>query len=214
MEDDDVNSRNQRTTRSRTSSMNDDQSDGNVLVNSVVYKNTRRERGLFDAADDLRNPTITVKRRRTQISYTGELKNFPFSQPQLSSSSSSLAKEKDKDYYTPQHFSQGDLVWAKCSKRSPAWPAIVIDPLCQAPQAVLKARVPKTICVMFYGYNNKGKRVITLSLPLITQPTCYAFHLYVIFLICHLQDYGWIKDGMIFPFAEYMNRSVTTFFGY
>ncbi|KAL1830344.1 hypothetical protein ACET3Z_008756 [Daucus carota] len=180
MEDDDVNSRNQRTTRSRTSSMNDDQSDGNVLVNSVVYKNTRRERGLFDAADDLRNPTITVKRRRTQISYTGELKNFPFSQPQLSSSSSSLAKEKDKDYYTPQHFSQGDLVWAKCSKRSPAWPAIVIDPLCQAPQAVLKARVPKTICVMFYGYNNKGKR-----------------------------DYGWIKDGMIFPFAEYMNRFQT-----
>lgn len=29
----------------------------------------------------------------------------------------------------------------------------------------------------------------------------------------HLQDYGWIKDGMIFPFAEYMDRSGSIFLG-
>lgn len=81
-----------------------------------------------------------------------------------------LAKEKvekKEDYYRPEDFVQGDLVWAKCSKKSAAWPAIVIDPLWQAPEGVLKACVPKTICVMFYGYSKKGKRVITPSHPLL-----------------------------------------------
>ncbi|GFZ01003.1 SET domain protein 14 [Actinidia rufa] len=71
-----------------------------------------------------------------------------------------------------------DLVWAKSGKKYPAWPAIVIDPLWEAPETVLKACVPGTICVMYYGFSKNGKQ----------------------------RDYAWVKDGMIFPFLEYMDR--------
>lgn len=168
---------------------------------------------------DLHNPTITVKRRRTQISYIrghslpdyNKFTTSPCSQHTSSFSSPFYSNSNISTSHTPpprdimlfpnandttasnlevnntpQNFSQGDLVWAKCSKRSPAWPAIVIDPLCQAPQAVLKARVPKTICVMFYGYNTKGNRVITLSflyLMLIFSVFIPYFNFYIISFI-------------------------------
>ncbi|KAK4415832.1 Histone-lysine N-methyltransferase ATX3 [Sesamum alatum] len=85
--------------------------------------------------------------------------------------------EKKADFYEPGDFVMGDIVWAKCGKNFPAWPAIVIDPLWQAPEAVLRACVPGTLCVMFYGYSRSGQR-----------------------------DYAWIKAGMVFPFHEYMGR--------
>ncbi|OMP08615.1 Tudor/PWWP/MBT superfamily protein [Corchorus olitorius] len=85
---------------------------------------------------------------------------------------------KTKDVYKPEDFALGDLVWAKCGKRYPAWPAIVIDPILHAPEAVLSCCVPGAICVMFFGYSKNG-----------TQ-----------------RDYAWVKQGMIFPFAEFMDR--------
>ncbi|XP_073136660.1 histone-lysine N-methyltransferase ATX3-like [Henckelia pumila] len=85
--------------------------------------------------------------------------------------------EKKADFYEPGDFVMGDIVWAKCGKNFPAWPAIVIDPLWQAPEGVLRACVPGTLCVMFYGYSRTGQR-----------------------------DYAWIKAGMVFPFHEYMDR--------
>ncbi|XP_071716916.1 histone-lysine N-methyltransferase ATX3-like [Rutidosis leptorrhynchoides] len=83
--------------------------------------------------------------------------------------------ERKKGFYGVQEFVKGDIVWAKCSNRFPAWPAIVIDPLSEAPKAVLRVCVPGTLCVMFYGFSKKGQR-----------------------------DYAWVKDGMVFPFMEYM----------
>ncbi|KAF7153653.1 hypothetical protein RHSIM_Rhsim01G0172300 [Rhododendron simsii] len=81
-----------------------------------------------------------------------------------------LVKEKaaiKEDFYKPEDFILGDIVWAKSGKNYPAWPAIVIDPLWQAPHTVLKACVPGTICVMYYGYSKNGtQRVISLSLSL------------------------------------------------
>ncbi|KAK6260553.1 hypothetical protein SCA6_015027 [Theobroma cacao] len=85
---------------------------------------------------------------------------------------------KRKDVYKPEDFALGDIVWAKCGKRYPTWPAIVIDPILQAPEAVLSCCVPGAICVMFFGYSKNG-----------TQ-----------------RDYAWVKQGMIFPFAEFMDR--------
>ncbi|KAL8192607.1 hypothetical protein R6Q57_027792 [Mikania cordata] len=95
-------------------------------------------------------------------------------------------EEKNKGFYRVQDFLKGDIVWAKCSNRFPAWPAIAINPITEAPKAVLKACVPNTLCVMFYGYSKKGQR-----------------------------DYAWIKDGMIFPFLEYMEsfRGQTQLYG-
>ncbi|XP_057805816.1 histone-lysine N-methyltransferase ATX3-like isoform X2 [Salvia miltiorrhiza] len=84
---------------------------------------------------------------------------------------------KKADFYEPADFVMGDIVWAKCGKNFPAWPAVVIDPLFQAPEAVLRACVPGTLCVMFYGFSRTG-----------------------------LRDYAWIKAGMVFPFQEYMDR--------
>ncbi|PSS11661.1 Histone-lysine N-methyltransferase [Actinidia chinensis var. chinensis] len=94
---------------------------------------------------------------------------------------STLVKEKTlkkEDFYKPEDFVLGDIVWAKSGKKYPAWPAIVIDPLWEAPETVLKACVPGTICVMYYGFSKNGKQ----------------------------RDYAWVKDGMIFPFLEYMDR--------
>ncbi|KAF8379697.1 hypothetical protein HHK36_029141 [Tetracentron sinense] len=86
--------------------------------------------------------------------------------------------EKKKGFYRPGDFVLGDLVWAKSGKRYPAWPAIVIDPLLQAPETVLSSCVAGAICVMFFGFSGNGKR----------------------------RDYAWLKHGMIFPFIDYIDR--------
>ncbi|XP_009104342.1 histone-lysine N-methyltransferase ATX3 [Brassica rapa] len=83
-----------------------------------------------------------------------------------------------KGVYRPEDFAVGDLVWAKCGKRFPAWPGKVIDPDSQAPDSVLKHCVPGSLCVMFFGYSKNG-----------TQ-----------------RDYGWIRQGMMFPFTEFMEK--------
>ncbi|KAI9110050.1 hypothetical protein K1719_019091 [Acacia pycnantha] len=85
---------------------------------------------------------------------------------------------KRKDIYKPEDFALGDIVWAKCGKRYPAWPAVVIDPILQAPKSVLSCCVPGAICVMFFGFSKNGKQ----------------------------RDYAWVKQGMIFPFVEFMGR--------
>ncbi|KAJ7951298.1 Histone-lysine N-methyltransferase [Quillaja saponaria] len=86
--------------------------------------------------------------------------------------------EKRKDIYKPEDFALGDLVWAKCGKRYPAWPAVVIDPILQAPKAVLSCCVPGALCVMFFGFSKNGKQ----------------------------RDYAWVKQGMIFPFTKFIDR--------
>lgn len=72
--------------------------------------------------------------------------------------------KKKKDVYKPEDFALGDLVWAKCGRSYPAWPAIVIDPILQAPEAVLRCCVPGALCVMFFGYSKNGtQRVYKFS---------------------------------------------------
>ncbi|KAI4372326.1 hypothetical protein MLD38_010570 [Melastoma candidum] len=94
------------------------------------------------------------------------------------SSSKNHQLEGRKDAYSPDDFTVGDNVWVKCGKKHPAWPAVVIDPLLHAPDSVLRCCIPGAICVMFYGYSKSGKQ----------------------------RDYGWAKQGMIFPFSQYMDR--------
>ncbi|KAL6850128.1 hypothetical protein ACP4OV_020755 [Aristida adscensionis] len=86
--------------------------------------------------------------------------------------------DKKEDFYWPEDFVLGDVVWAKSGKKCPAWPALVIDPLLQAPEVVLNSCVPGALCVMFFGYSNGG----------------------------HGRDYGWVKQGLIFPFVDYLDR--------
>ncbi|KAL5160823.1 Histone-lysine N-methyltransferase ATX3 [Glycine soja] len=86
--------------------------------------------------------------------------------------------EKRREVYKPEDFALGDIVWAKCGKRYPAWPAVVIDPVLEAPESVLSCCVPGALCVMFFGYSKNG-----------TQ-----------------RDYAWVKQGTVFPFSEFMDR--------
>ncbi|KAM5555633.1 histone-lysine N-methyltransferase ATX3 [Rosa sericea] len=85
---------------------------------------------------------------------------------------------KKKEVYKPQDFALGDIVWAKCGRSYPVWPAVVIDPILQAPEAVLSCCIPNAICVMFFGFSKNG-----------TQ-----------------RDYGWVKQGMIYPFKQFLER--------
>ncbi|XP_019417418.1 PREDICTED: histone-lysine N-methyltransferase ATX5-like [Lupinus angustifolius] len=87
-------------------------------------------------------------------------------------------RERKDGLYGPEDFYAGDIVWAKARRREPFWPAIVIDPMSQAPELVLRSCVADAACVMFLGFaGNKNQR-----------------------------DYGWVKDGMIFPFMDNVDR--------
>ena len=68
---------------------------------------------------------------------------------------------KPKDgLYGPEDFYSGDIVWAKTGRKEPFWPAIVIDPITQAPELVLRACVADAACIMFFGYSgNENQRV-------------------------------------------------------
>ncbi|XP_078439038.1 histone-lysine N-methyltransferase ATX4-like [Wolffia australiana] len=86
--------------------------------------------------------------------------------------------ERRKDFFLLEEFSCGDVVWAKSGKRYPTWPALVIDPLRQAPQSVLNSCIARTLCVMFFGYSGNGQE----------------------------RDYAWVRQGSIFPFVDYLDR--------
>ncbi|XP_072999268.1 histone-lysine N-methyltransferase ATX4-like [Typha latifolia] len=86
--------------------------------------------------------------------------------------------ERKEDFFWPEDFVLGDVVWAKSGKKYPAWPAVVIDPLQQAPEVVLNSCIPGATCVMFFGYSGNGNE----------------------------RDYAWVKQGMLFPFIDYLDR--------
>ncbi|XP_027339578.1 histone-lysine N-methyltransferase ATX5 isoform X2 [Abrus precatorius] len=86
--------------------------------------------------------------------------------------------EKKDGLFGPEDFYAGDIVWAKAGRKEPFWPAIVIDPMSQAPELVLRSCIADAACVMFLGYaGNENQR-----------------------------DYAWVKHGMIFPFMDYVDR--------
>lgn len=84
--------------------------------------------------------------------------------------------DRRKDSFVQENFGLGDVVWAKSGKKYPIWPAIVINPMQQAPAMVLHSCIPGAFCVMFFGYSGKKR------------------------------DYGWVKQGMIFPFIDNLDR--------
>ncbi|KAL5803409.1 hypothetical protein ACOSQ4_031714 [Xanthoceras sorbifolium] len=87
-------------------------------------------------------------------------------------------EREDDGLYGPEDFYSGDIVWAKPGKKDPYWPAIVIDPMTQAPELVLRSCIPDAACVMFFGYSDDENQ----------------------------RDYAWIKRGMIFPFVDYVDK--------
>ncbi|KAM1613655.1 hypothetical protein PS2_002126 [Malus domestica] len=86
--------------------------------------------------------------------------------------------ERKDGLYGPEDFYSGDIVWAMPGKKEPFWPAIVIDPMSQAPELVLRSCIPDAACVMFFGYSGNGNQ----------------------------RDYAWVERGKIFPFMDYVDR--------
>ncbi|KAK1267893.1 Histone-lysine N-methyltransferase ATX4 [Acorus gramineus] len=66
--------------------------------------------------------------------------------------------EGRRDCNNKREFLAGDVVWVKIGKKYPAWPALVIDPLRQAPDVVLNSCVPWSICVMYFGYSGDERQ--------------------------------------------------------
>ncbi|KAK7851434.1 histone-lysine n-methyltransferase atx3 [Quercus suber] len=115
----------------------------------------------------------------------GEDENFPVEIIEEEDEYLENGGRKD-GFYGPEDFYSGDIVWAKSGKKEPYWPAIVIDPMTQAPELVLRSCIPDAACLMFFGYSgNENQRDTSNDLE---------------------QDYAWVKRGMIFPFMEYADR--------
>lgn len=120
-----------------------------------------------------------------------------------------LKETKPKDgLYGPEDFYAGDIVWAKAGKKEPFWPAIVIDPITQAPELVLRACVADAACIMFFGYSGNENQRVWMDYG-------YNFFFFLLWksvdLCCkilndHEQDYAWVRRGMIFPFMDFIDR--------
>lgn len=69
-------------------------------------------------------------------------------------------EEKKDGSYGPEDFYACDIVWAKAGRKEPFWPAVVIDPMKQAPELVLRSFIADAACVMFLGNaGNENQRV-------------------------------------------------------
>lgn len=86
--------------------------------------------------------------------------------------------EKKREIYKPEDFTVGDIVWGKCGKKYPAWPAIVIDPWVNAPDSVLRCCVPGALCVMFFGYSKNGTQRVRSCSKLNGRTTFLASHIF------------------------------------
>jgi len=81
--------------------------------------------------------------------------------------------KRKRDACRLEDFCLGDIVWAKCGKTHPAWPAVVIDPFFRAPKSVINCCVPSALCVMFFGYSKKGNRRVRFDFYL--ENDCFFF---------------------------------------
>lgn len=90
-------------------------------------------------------------------------------------------EEKEDIFHCTEELVYGDIVWAKLGKRQPMWPGVVVDPTQQAAADAMppQPRGVAVLCVMLFGWRTEfsGEK-----------------------------KYVWVRQGLIFPFSDYMNR--------
>lgn len=175
-------------------------SDGYGLKNSVLYEYPFAGTKVYERKR-VDSSTVGRKMVRTESNISGV--SFEAVDQKLNGNVG-----KRKDVYRPEDFALGDLVWAKCGKRYPAWPAMVIDPLLEAPEPVLSCCVPDALCVMFFGYSKNGTQRVIFSENFVSCRKLIFVFWWSSQRIINGQDYAWVKQGMIFPFKEFMDRCV------
>ncbi|CAO2178952.1 unnamed protein product [Urochloa humidicola] len=90
-------------------------------------------------------------------------------------------EEEEEPLLCTQDFVYGDIVWAKLGKRQPMWPGVLVDPTQEAAAEAMppQPRGVSVFCVMLFGW-------------------CTEFS--------DEKKYVWVKQGLTFPFADYMER--------
>jgi hypothetical protein len=85
----------------------------------------------------------------------------------------SSGERKEDGLFGPEDFYSGDLVWAKSGMKYPFWPAIVIDPMTQAPELVLRSCIADAACVMFFGCSgNDGDQRVCVDFKFMNYLLC------------------------------------------
>lgn len=132
---------------------------------STLYEEVTRKNGLVDYNNsNIRRSSSTsrntlIAKRRELIKH--ERQRFvDMGVVEFRGSDKHLKENDQGEIYGPEDFYAGDLVWAKAGKKEPFWPGIVIDPLSQAPDLVMRSCIADAACVMFLGYaGNENHRV-------------------------------------------------------
>ncbi|KAK7258507.1 hypothetical protein RIF29_24086 [Crotalaria pallida] len=160
------------------SSLEQGDSDNGRSSNSTSFPNSEKQKVDTDLVSSKKTERVKTSINGSCLSLVkkGSNSTTGFSSEGLDHKGS--GKKRREDVCKLEDFTWGDIVWAKYGKRCPAWPAVVIDPIVHAPQPVFNCCVPGATCVMFFGYSKNGKQ----------------------------RNYSWVKQGMIFPFLESMER--------
>ncbi|DBA81836.1 TPA: hypothetical protein ACH3X1_007555 [Trebouxia sp. C0004] len=82
--------------------------------------------------------------------------------------------------YALEDFAVSELVLVKnVNRKEPWWPAIVLDPIKEAPETIRRQMQPERLCVMFYGPPANKKRP---------------------------RDFCWAKEGDVLPLIEHLEQ--------
>lgn len=132
------------------------------VFQDVAATSSKRDSPCFPCSAELRDSEHSVKTVRKTVSGGRSVfvKEKSDAVPGLSTDVESLngSVKRKRDACRLDDFCLGDIVWAKCGKTHPAWPAVVIDPIFRAPKSVINCCVPSALCVMFFGYSKNGNR--------------------------------------------------------
>jgi len=105
---------------------------------------------------------------------------------------SSSGERKEDELFGPEDFYSGDIVWAKSGNKYPFWPAIVIDPMTQAPELVLRSCIADAACVMFFGCSgNDGNQRVCVDFKFMNYLLCKERLLWIYGPLVFL-SFGWM----------------------
>ncbi|DBA76675.1 TPA: hypothetical protein ACH3X2_008711 [Trebouxia sp. C0005] len=89
--------------------------------------------------------------------------------------------------YALEDFAVSELVLVRnVNRKEPWWPAIVLDPIKEAPETIRRQMQPERLCVMFYGPPANKKRP---------------------------RDFCWAKEGDVLPLIEHLEQLQSLYAG-
>lgn len=122
-------------------------------------------------------------------------------------------EEKEEIFHCTEKFVYGDIVWAKLGKRQPMWPGVVVDPTHEASAEAMPPQPHgvSVVCVMLFGWctefsDEKVHFCINCCIQTGFHFSLWVFRLFNYAFAGGMQKYVWVRQGLIFPFADYMEQ--------